>query len=321
MRRGIEAVLGALLGVLVVALLAGCEADSAAPPAEQQMPDCVSAILVDDRHPGCRAVRVDFPQRGLVPQGLALGPGRTAYVSGYLYAPERGFRVCRVFRVDRSTGEVTGASGPIAESGAQAGSAGPQTCHHGGGLALTEDGLWLAGAGRLWLLDPDALGTPGQIKRVWTVDPRTRASTLAAGAADLLVGLWRDHRAGHVLRFPYDALLAPASRQLALEPGPGAVTPSRIRGAPSRLQGLAVDRRGTWLVRSTTYCAELVTPTGRHLPFVPGAEGVAFDRGAIWVVSESGAPVKQRDGDRPDVPTLVRVERDQLDHDDEARCW
>jgi hypothetical protein len=100
------------------------------------------------------------------------------------------------------------------------------------------------------------------------------------------------------------------------------VQPSVARRIPSRAQGVVVTPRGhAWLVRSTTFCGELVTPSGRGIPFVPGAEGIAFDgRRTVMVVSESGSRPYQRMGGRQDVPTLSRIDRDLPDRTAEADC-
>ena len=110
---------------------------------------------------------------------------------------------------------------------------------------------------------------------------------------------------------------------LAAEPGiAGGVAPTAVRRVPSRVQGLAVRPNGLWLTRSTSYCGELVTPGGRRIPFLPGAEGVAFDDGGrIWVTSESGSRPYQRMGGRPDVPTLSRIDPRHLDRTQQADCW
>lgn len=46
-----------------------------------------------------------------------------------------------------------------------------------------------------------------------------------------------------------------------------------------------------YLTRSNLSCGELVTPYGRRVAFVPGAEGIQFSSlgRRLWTVSESGA--------------------------------
>jgi hypothetical protein len=48
---------------------------------------------------------------------------------------------------------------------------------------------------------------------------------------------------------------------------------------------------GLYLARSTLACGELITPGGRRLGFVPGAEGIQFGTRLkrLYAVSESGA--------------------------------
>ena len=93
-----------------------------------------------------------------MPQGLALD-GRTAWVSGYRWRKAYGDRPCRLLRVDLRTGKL------LASTGQLTGSVGERRstfCRHGGALSLDRHGLWLAEADRLWLVDPDRVGTPAR---------------------------------------------------------------------------------------------------------------------------------------------------------------
>ena len=120
-----------------------------------------------------------------------------------------------------------------------------------------------------------------------------------------------------------------ADRVVALvaggDPGPDQAGTVRTSSTVRRVQGTTRARGpgvrpGVWSTSSTSSCGMLVTPGGRRLAFVPGAEEVAFDgRGGLWVVSESGARNYQRDG-RPLVPMLSRLDVRQLVGGQPATC-
>lgn len=306
------------LVVLLAAVATGCRSGAEPDESGRGGPEprgCVARVIAGEDGPGCRGVRVRFPNPQFVPQGLALGPDGTAYVSGYDYEPQPGHRECQVAHVDRGTGEVL-AFGDMFE-----GSAPGEFCRHGGGIARHGHGLWLAGAGRVWLLDPALLGSGDEVLRVWQVDDTIRASTIAVDGDELVIGYFHEHRRGWALRFRVADLLAPGASTLDAAAGGDGVAPVRARRVPSHVQGITVRGGRAWLARSTSYCGELVTPSGRRLPFLPGAEGLAFDGdGALWTVSESGSRPYQRMGGRPDVPTLTRIEPGRLDRRT-ADCW
>lgn len=306
------------LVVLLAAVATGCRSGAEPGQGGRGGPEprgCVAGVIAGEDGPGCRGVRVRFPNPQFVPQGLALGPDRTAYVSGYDYEPQPGHRECQVAHVDRGTGEVL-AFGDMFQ-----GSAPGEFCRHGGGIARDGHGLWLAGAGRVWLLDPALLGSGDEVLRVWQVDDTIRASTIAVDGDELVIGYFHEHRRGWALRFRVADLLAPGASTLDAAAGGDGVAPVRARRVPSHVQGITVRGGRAWLARSTSYCGELVTPSGRRLPFLPGAEGLAFDGdGALWTVSESGSRPYQRMGGRPDVPTLTRIEPGRLDRRT-ADCW
>jgi hypothetical protein len=67
-----------------------------------------------------------------------------------------------------------------------------------------------------------------------------------------------------------------------------AVARTRI---PTYVQGATMASGRLLLARSTLACGELVTPAGRRIALVPGAEGIQFRSGnrRLWAVSESGA--------------------------------
>jgi len=252
----------------------------------------------------CDGVWVRAPR--FVPQGLALGPGHTAYISGYKDA-RKGHRYCRVVKVDRRTGRVL-ARVTLRE------------CRHGGGIVLADGRLWLAGAQRLWLLDPDRIGRGDPVVRAWRVERPLVASTIAVGH-DLALGQFNEGT-GRVSRFSFADLQAPeATTLIAGGAGVGEVAAVWSARAPGWMQGMTAGPGGLWFASSSTYCGVLTTPHGDRIGFLPGAEGLDFDAsGRLWAVSESGSEPYQRHGDRPAIPTLTRVAVDHLDRDVEPGC-
>ena len=244
--------------------------------------------------------------RSFVPQGLARA-GERLYISGYLWAPHRADQMCHVLVIDTTSAtKLTEVSG-LGADGAR--------CHHGGGVAHSPAGLWIAGSGRLWLVDPEQ---PGVVRRTWTVDPGIRASTLAISRGQMWLAKYSVHGRGRLGRVPVRDLLAPGVTALSGSGGPG-VAAVALRHAPNFVQGIAIDDRGLWLTRSSTRCGDLVRPHGAHRRLIPGAEGmVLVGRHRAWVLSESGAHHYQSFGDRPDVPMLSFVDFRELR---EGRCF
>jgi hypothetical protein len=248
--------------------------------------------------------------RWFVPQGLARS-GDRLFISGYRWARSRADQVCHVIVLDTTdattVAEATGLRDPSV--------AGSPVCHHGGGVAVSRAGLWIAGSGRLWLLDPRH---PDRVRRSWAVAPGLRASTLAISADRMWIGKYSVHGRGRIGQVELRALLAPGVQALSARAGVR-VAQADVRAAPNFVQGIAIDRRGLWLSRSSTRCGDLVRPDGAHRRLVPGAEGlVLVGRHRAWVLSESGARHYQRLGGRPDVPMLSFVDFRELT---EGQCF
>lgn len=285
--------------VLLLAVgLAGCDDVEASPP-DPPAPPGSSAR---------RGVDVQVPNERFVPQAVTRGPRGSFFLGGYDWPAGRDVKRCQVAHVSR-TGRVRHWLPQV--RGRVPGRL-TTYCRHGGGLAMTREGLMIGGGAALWLLDPDRIGRGDAVVRVWSLDG-FRASTLAADGNQLVVGVFRPRGHGAVLRFDLDDVMAPGTSSLGVRDAAG------VRRVPSLLQGLAVDRSGRlWLARSTTRCGELVTPAGRRLALVPGAEGMYFDgRGRLHVVSESGSQPYQDAGGRPDTPTVTVLDPDQP----AAPCW
>ena len=316
--------LGLLPGLLLTLLL-GCTADREPAPADDpgataRLSDCaaVSADEVRGRRPAylpaaldptpvdsavCDALWLPRLGRGFVPQGLAVRAG-TAWVSGYDQG-RPGHLFCRVLRLDLRTGELERQAGRVsAASGAT-----EILCRHGGGLGVDEHGLWLFTSARLWLLDPRTL----DVVRLWALERPVQGSWGALdGRGRIALGRFRADEPGvyrgppRVEWFDLGALLSPGVTSI----GPGEVV--ERRAVPSHAQGATWAswgaRPGLWIASSSTRCGVLTAPSGRRLAFVPGAEGIAVVGDHAWVVSESTARPYARLGDRPIVPSLVRLD-------------
>ena len=256
----------------------------------------------------CAAYWLAGANHRLTPQGLALD-GDTVWVSGFRFDAEVGDRQCVLLQVSQRTGKrITGVT-PI--EGA-VGTRQPTYCRHGGGLAITDDGLWVLETMRLWLLDPDLVGT-GQdpVKRVWSIVKPLRGSSLVDADGQLGIGSFNfDGSRGDVDWFRVDDLMQPGVIELVPgTPGSGQVgVDHRTRGI-RWLQGGTQTDRGLYLTQSNTRCGILRLPSGRRVAVAPGTEDLEFDsRGDLWTVAEAGAKIYQREGGRLLIPNLARYD-------------
>jgi hypothetical protein len=247
-----------------------------------------------------------------VPQSLVVGK-RTAWVSGYDGGGPRGTLLCRVVRVDLRTGWVVDEVGPVSGS---VGGRPEVNCRHGGGLARTDEGVWLAEGQRLWLLDPETL----DVVRVWGLaDPLRGSFAVVDGQGRLGLGEFKFERVGRLDWFDPGALVAGAAVDLTPEDAQRHVrVPPMAQGAV--WADLGPGPAGVWFVTSNTRCGVLVGPRGRRLAFLPGAEGAVLRGGSLWTVSESGSRPYQEAGDRPVVPMLARFTLEDVDAWETAGC-
>jgi hypothetical protein len=258
----------------------------------------------------CRGLWLPRADRWFVPQGVALDPGaRTAWVSGYRWRPGYGNRPCQLVHVDLRTGRRL-AFVPRVEG--RVGTAPTVFCRHGGGLARTRAGLWLAETQRLWLLD-----RAGEVRRVWRVERPVSGGFLVHGRHGRVgLGDFDKRRDSTTHWFRLADVLAPGVTTLAKSDA------VRTSVAPRHAQGGAV-RPGDvapYLTSSLSTCGLLVTPTGERTAFAPGVEGIAFaGRDRVWAVLEAGARPYQRDG-RALTPMLARFDVDALDRQPAATC-
>jgi hypothetical protein len=260
----------------------------------------------------CAGVWAPGADRWLVPQGMAVS-GTTAYLAGFDGTQPARRRYCSVERVDLRTGRLVARNDPVRGS---VGGAPPIICRHGGGLVVDDHGVWLAETVRLWLLDPTTL----EVVRGWALEPPVRGS-FAVHAPSGLLGLGRFSKRTHgqVDWFSPETLLAP---------GKVLVTPADATSsdwAPGRAQGAvfaSLDGRaaGLWFVRSHSACGILVGPRKQRRGFVPGGEAMSLDAGGrLWVASESGSRLYQRDG-RPMTPQIARFDTSDVQSWDRPTC-
>ena len=332
--------LGARAGLAALALLlAGCTGGPAPAdepreePGQEQVegqpgrPGCRGVTYADVRGPrpsygpdeldpyaGARAVCAAYwlpgADRRFVPQGMAVD-ATSVWVGGYQWSRRHDVRLCGVVRVDRRTGRTLarqrGVTGAVGDRD-------PRLCRHGGGLALTGEGLWLLETRRLWLLDPDLVGTgEDPVLRGWLLLEPLRGSVLLEGRGALGIGRFNRTSRAAVRWFEVGDLLAPGVRDLAVQARYGSqLAPRRVTSAPSLLQGGDVGPSGTWLTRSTTRCGVLVAPGGRRVAAPPGIEDVELDGDDLWALSESGAAPYQLRGGRPMVPMVLRMDADAV---------
>lgn len=247
-----------------------------------------------------------------VPQGLEID-GSTAYVVGHRAAAV-GQKLCQVAVVDLPSGRTRAFTG---ELDARDGSS---TCRHGGGAALTDAGLWVIQTGRLWLLDPDRIGKPDQVRRVWELADEVRGSTMAAHDGQLVIAGYRPNGPGKARWYDEASVRARGVTDLVeSSAGAGQVAMTRSTLVPVRLQGLAFTPGGVpWHVSSRISCG-LIRAGRRTFDFVPGAEDFAVTRDSIWVVSEASAS-PYRDPGGALVPRLLRLERAAVLDSGAATC-
>ncbi|WP_067434394.1 hypothetical protein [Nocardioides jensenii] len=254
-------------------------------------------------HAVCAAYWIKQADDDFVPQGLALR-GRTAFVGGYGWVQNRTDRACQIARVDLRTGRTVGFTPRI-----EANVYGDRLtfCRHGGGLELTEDGLWLAEAERLWLLDPDRIGRGDPVLRVWRIEPGIKGSTLVIHRGRLGFAEYRSVGRGHLTWFALADVRRPGVDDLRHRVRDSSDAGVTGRGrVPNRVQGVAGDRTGVWHSSSRISCGELHGPRGQEVGSVPGAEDVEFRGPDLWVVSEAGA---RHWIDEDAVPMLLRLDR------------
>ncbi|CAM3382849.1 hypothetical protein NODU109028_14565 [Nocardioides dubius] len=255
----------------------------------------------------CAGYWVEGMDDWFIPQSIEL-IGSRVLVGGYQRrSPRLGDHPCQLLELDPRTGRTVGF---LARWEAPVYSSAPTFCRHSGGMEASPAGLWLVESNRLWLLDADRLFDGDPVRRVWTLPPQVKGSTLVVDGDRLGIGRFRIDRSARMAWFSIPEILA----------ADGAVpAPVRWRGVPRRLQGIATGPGGIWFTSTGTHCAELHAPDGRRLAFVPGAEDVEFVGRDIWTVSEAGARYFL-DPDEETVPAVLRLDRDAVLNGPEQHC-
>ena len=314
----------AIAVVVVVLALTGCTDDGADPAAEAEAgtttapaETCGPVTYAEVRgrapsygprslgrfandHAMCAGVWAPGADRWLVPQGMAVAGDGTAYLAGFDGTKPARQRYCSVERIDLRTGRLMVRNDPVRGF---VGGAAPIICRHGGGLVLDEHGLWLAETVRLWLLDPETL----EVRRGWVLEAPVRGSfAVHDGEGRLGLGRFSKRTHGQVDWFDPSTLLAPGTVLVRIGDASSSVW------APGRSQGAVfadLDGRGAglWFVRSHSACGVLVGPHRQRRGFIPGGESMSLDQdGRLWVASESGSRLYQKDG-RPMTPQPRKV--------------
>jgi len=263
-------------------------------------PSYVDGPLADlpNDHAMCAGLWLPRTSADFVPQGLVVR-GHTAWVSGYDEGRSRvGSDTCRILRLDLRTGEEIAQRAPIQADPAPRG---PANCRHAGGLSMDEHGLWVSQFTKVWLLDPDTF----DVLRVWHLVDQVRGSFLVHdGRGRLGVGGFHGDRHWPLHWFEPDVLFEPGRLDLTPDDA-AAVQPGPPAGQGALWADLGPGPAQVWFARSNTYCSELWAGPRRRFAFLPGAEGVSYARGRVWVVSETTAAPYFLDGARPVVPTLA----------------
>jgi hypothetical protein len=253
----------------------------------------------------CAGVWAPGADRWLVPQGMAVADDGTAYLAGFDGTKPARQRYCSLERVDLRTGRLVSRVDPVRGS---IGGAAPIICRHGGGLVLDEHGLWLAETRRLWLLDPETLET----LRGWDLEEPVKGSFALHGPqGELGLGRFSKRTHGQVDWFAPGELLAPGKVLVTADDATSSDwAPGRSQGAV--FAALGGRDAGLWFVRSHSACGVLVGPKGQRRGFIPGGESMSLDeKGRLWVASESGSRLYQRD-DRPMTPQLARFDASEV---------
>ena len=236
----------------------------------------------------CRGLWLPRPRRYFVPQGLAFAAGNTAWISGFRHRVGYGKRPCRLLRVDLTTGRRVELRGVIYGRVGQR----PRTyCRHGGGILARGGALWVAEKNKLWLVDPKKSGNVLNARRVWRLRSPVRGSSVVTTGNRIGLVPFQMRGPAYIHWFGIKRLMRTGVLDLAVRSQGrkqlGAASRTRV---PTYVQGAAMAGGRLFVARSNLACGELVTPNGRRIALVPGAEGIQFRAGdRLWAVSESGA--------------------------------
>jgi hypothetical protein len=267
----------------------------------------------------CGGIWLPAPRRYLVPQGLAV-TGSSAWVSGFRFRKGYGERPCELRRVNVLTGKLLEYHSAIYGRVGQR----PRTyCRHGGGILQRGRYLWIVEKNKLWQVDPSSKSRVLTARRVWRIKSPARGSALVATSTRIGLVPFVTKGPAAIYWFTFKQLRKPGVLDLGARghgsTQVGAVARTRV---PTLVQGATLGPTGgLYLARSNLACGELVTPSGRRLGLVPGAESIQFrsDTQRLYVVSESGARpyVKSR---KPLTAAVSRFEWPGLAHGRASDC-
>lgn len=238
-------------------------------------------LLPSGQVPNAAAIlrRIWMPglDEGFVPQGLSVVAG-SVYIAAYNSPEGAGRGPCRLYRLDPTSGKVTG----ILDL--------PPQCGHAGGVAKGIPGhLWVADTRDIFevRIDQPASAAIGKVIRHIRLGGLVKGS-YAAGSADALwLGAYETHGAPRLYKFPWASL----KPQITQDDAATSVL------MPVRVQGAAFDPAGRlWVTRSSGSFGELVEikpetgAIGKRFAFPVGSEDIGFDaEGRLWGVSEAGS--------------------------------
>ena len=268
----------------------------------------------------CRGLWLPKPRRSLVPQGIAV-TGSSAWISGYHHRKGYGKRPCRLIRVSLHTGRLLELHRAIY---GQVGRRPRTYCRHGGGILQHGKYLWVVEASKLWLVNPSQRTSVLEARRAWRIEAPVRGSSIVATKTHLGLVPFQTRGVARIRWFSLKRLMRPGVLDLAVtSKGRSQLGASASTRIPRAVQGGIMTSAGRlFLTRSHLSCGELVTPSGRRLGFIPGAEGIQFStsRRRLWAVSESGAQPYAVGTRKPMTPAVVSFEWPGLASGRPARC-
>lgn len=219
-----------------------------------------------------------------VPQGLT-NAGRYLFVSSYKPTPDLKSDTgpCRVFRIDKATGQSAG------HFDIPAG-----TCTHSGGLAYVGGGqLLVADTFQLFLVDVDkalAAGTSAGAQKAVKIAGGLRGSYATFDGTHAWIGTWTQDAAKAVMWRLDPAFFERFDGQTVREDRAIESIP-----VPLQAQGAAFDKAGRlWVSASNSRWGKLYRldrqgQVQAEYPMVAGLEDLTVDdEGQLWGLSESG---------------------------------
>ena len=271
--------------LLLALALAGCATVTPAGPLGTK-PSYLPAVTQDVPNGAALRHRIWTPalDETYVPQGLT-NAGRYLFVSSYRPTPDLKSDTgpCRVFRIDKATGQAAG------HFDIPAG-----TCTHSGGLAYVGGGkLLVADTFQLFLVDIDkalASGTSAGAQKAVKIAGGLRGSYATFDGTHAWIGTWTQDAAKAVMWRLDPAFFERFDGQTVREDRAIESIP-----VPLQAQGAAFDKAGNlWVSASNSRWGKLyrLDRQGKvqaEYAMVAGLEDLTVDDdGQLWGLSESG---------------------------------